>query len=153
MINDSSDSSIFIISHTVFEVSDINIMNELTMINLNRSQTNDKADILSKMIAVNKNKNKFRVFLYIEIFISKLIAENAFTEKVRTFLCIEILKRKWNNNDVKWNMNEFLFKILRIMLALTVFTVDEEDSDDIKFDISIFVIYAEAVKDFIWNKM
>ena len=94
VINDLNNSSIFTVLYTVSEVSDINMMNKLTVINSNRLQTDNKANILSKITAVNKNKNKFRVFLYIEILISKSIAKNAFTEEVRTFLCINISKKK-----------------------------------------------------------
>ncbi len=43
-------------------------------------------------------------------------------------------------------MNEFLIKILRVMLTLTAFFTDKEDSI-IRSDILTSVIYAEAVKD------
>ncbi len=49
-------------------------------------------------------------------------------------------------------MNEFLIKILRIILVLVMFSVDKEDFI-IKFNISISVIYAEAVRDSIWEEM
>ncbi len=49
-------------------------------------------------------------------------------------------------------MNEFLIKILRIMLTLTAFFTDKEDSI-IKFNILMSVIYAEAVRDSIWEEM
>ncbi len=38
------------------------------------------------------------------------------------------------------------------MLILAVFSVNKEDSV-IRSDISMFVIYAEAVKDLIWEEM
>jgi len=49
-------------------------------------------------------------------------------------------------------VNEFLIKILRIILVLVMFSVDKEDFI-IKFNISISVIYAEAVRDSIWEEM
>ena len=49
-------------------------------------------------------------------------------------------------------MNKFLIKILRIILTLTAFFTDKEDSI-IKFDILMSVIYAEAVRDLIWEEM
>jgi len=49
-------------------------------------------------------------------------------------------------------VNELLIKILRVILTLTVFSADKEDSI-IRFDILISVIYAEAVRDSIWKEM
>ena len=49
-------------------------------------------------------------------------------------------------------MNEFLIKILRIMLTFTAFFIDKEDSM-IRSDILTLVIYAEAVRDSIWEEM
>jgi len=43
-------------------------------------------------------------------------------------------------------VNELLIKILRVMLTLVIFSADKEDSV-IRPDISMPVIYAEAVKD------
>ncbi len=43
-------------------------------------------------------------------------------------------------------MNEFLIKILRIMLTLIAFFIDKKDFI-IKFNILTSVIYAEAVRD------
>ncbi len=43
-------------------------------------------------------------------------------------------------------MNEFLIKILKAILTLTVFSIDKEDSV-IKSDISISIIYVEVVRD------
>ncbi len=43
-------------------------------------------------------------------------------------------------------MNEFSIKILRIMLTLMTFFIDKENSV-IKFNILMFIIYAEAVRD------
>ncbi len=49
-------------------------------------------------------------------------------------------------------MNELLIKILKVMLTLTAFFTDKEDSI-IRSDISMSVIYAEAVRDSIWEEM
>jgi len=49
-------------------------------------------------------------------------------------------------------VNELLIKILRIMLTLITFFINKEDSI-IKSDILMSVIYAEAVKDSIWEEM
>jgi len=49
-------------------------------------------------------------------------------------------------------VNKFLIKILRIILILTAFSADKEDSV-IRSDILISVIYAEAVRDSIWEEM
>jgi len=49
-------------------------------------------------------------------------------------------------------VNEFLIKILKIILTLTTFFTDKENSI-IKCDISTSIIYAEAVRDSIWEEM
>jgi len=49
-------------------------------------------------------------------------------------------------------VNEFLIKILRIMLTLVMFFTDKEDFM-IRSDILISAIYAEAVRDSIWEEM
>jgi len=43
-------------------------------------------------------------------------------------------------------VNEFLIKILKVILILTAFSADKEDSI-IKLNISTSIIYAEAVRD------
>ncbi len=43
-------------------------------------------------------------------------------------------------------MNELLIKILRVILTLVMFFIDKEDFI-IKFNILMFIIYAEAVRD------
>ncbi len=43
-------------------------------------------------------------------------------------------------------MNEFLIKILKVILTFTAFSVDKEDSV-IRSDILISVIYVEIVRD------
>jgi len=49
-------------------------------------------------------------------------------------------------------VNEFLIKILRVILTLIMFFTDKEDFI-IKSDILTSVIYIEAVKDSIWEEM
>jgi len=49
-------------------------------------------------------------------------------------------------------VNEFSIKILRIMLTLTAFFTDKEDSV-IRSDILTSAIYTEAVRDSIWKEM
>ncbi len=49
-------------------------------------------------------------------------------------------------------MNEFSIKILRIILTLTAFFTDKEDSV-IRSDILTSAIYTEAVRDSIWKEM
>jgi len=49
-------------------------------------------------------------------------------------------------------VNELLIKILKVILTLIVFSADKEDSV-IKSDILTFIIYAEAVRDLIWEEM
>ncbi len=66
-------------------------------------------------------------------------------KEVRIFLHIEISKQKRNNNNNQ-DADEFSTKILRIMLTLVTFFTDKKDFV-IKSDISMSVIYVEAVKD------
>jgi len=49
-------------------------------------------------------------------------------------------------------VNELSIKILKVMLTLTAFFADKEDSI-IRSDILMSVIYAEAVRDSIWEEM
>jgi len=49
-------------------------------------------------------------------------------------------------------MNEFLIKILRIILILMMFSADKKNFI-IKFDILTSVIYAETVRDSIWEEI
>ncbi len=49
-------------------------------------------------------------------------------------------------------MNELLIKILKAILTLMTFFTDKEDSV-IRSDILMLVIYAEAVRDSIWEEM
>jgi len=73
-------------------------------------------------------------------------------KEVRIFLCVEILKWKKNNNNDDQDADKLSIKILRVMLTLVMFFIDKEDSV-IKSDISTSVIYAEAVRDSIWEEM
>jgi len=49
-------------------------------------------------------------------------------------------------------VNKLLIKISKIILTFTAFSADKEDFM-IRFDILTFVIYAEAVRDSIWEEM
>jgi len=49
-------------------------------------------------------------------------------------------------------VNELLIKILKVILTFTAFFTDKEDSI-IRFNILTFIIYAEAVRDSIWEEM
>jgi len=102
---------------------------------------------LLKLIAVNFNHNALKLFSYVKISINKINHSdiNVSTKKVKTFLCIKILKRRQKNNDI--NFNKFIIKILKIMLTLTAFTVNDKNNEYlIKIDISTSLIYAEAVR-------
>ena len=102
---------------------------------------------LLKLIAVNFNHNALKLFSYVKISINKInhLDINVSTKKVKTFLCIKILKRRQKNNDI--NFNKFIIKILKIMLTLTAFTVNDKNNEYlIKIDISTSLIYAEAVR-------
>ncbi len=67
-------------------------------------------------------------------------------KKVKTFLYIKILKRRQKNNNI--NFNELIIKILKIMLTLTAFTINNENNKySVKTDILTSLIYAEAVRD------
>ncbi len=49
-------------------------------------------------------------------------------------------------------MNELSIKILKVILILAAFFTDKKDSI-IRSNILTFVIYAEAVRDLIWEEM
>jgi len=49
-------------------------------------------------------------------------------------------------------VNEFSIKMFKIMLALITLSADKKDSA-IKFNIFMFIIYTEAVRDSIWKEM
>ncbi len=103
---------------------------------------------LLKLTVVNFNHNALKLFSYIKISVNKIshLDMSVSIKKVKTFLYIEILKRKWKNNDI--DFNEFIIKILKIMLTLTAFTVNDENNEySAKTDILTFLIYIEAVRD------
>ena len=103
-----------------------------------------------KLIAVNFNHNALKLFSYIKISVNKIshLDISISIKKVKTFLYIKILKRRQKNNDT--DFNKFIIKILRIMLTLTAFIVNDENSKySAKIDISTSLIYIEAVRDLI----
>jgi len=71
-------------------------------------------------------------------------------KKVRTFLCVEILKWKKDNNNQ--NVNEFSIKMSKIMFAFVTLSADKKKFV-IKYNIFMFIIYAEAVRDSIWKEI
>ncbi len=105
---------------------------------------------LLKLTAVNFDHNTLKLFFYVKISVNKIshLNVNVLIKKVKTFLCIKILKRRQKNNDT--DFNEFIIKILKVMLTLTAFTVNDKNSKYlVKIDISTSLIYAEAVRDLI----
>ncbi len=109
---------------------------------------------LSKLTAVNFDHNTLKLFSYVEISVNKIshLDMNVLTKRVKTFLYIEILKRRWKNNDT--DFNELITKILKVMLTLTAFTVnDENNKHSVKIDILTSLIYIEVVRDSIWEEM
>jgi len=103
---------------------------------------------LLKLTAVNFNYNTLKLFFYVEISVNKIshLDVNVSIKKVKTFLHIKILKRRQKNNNI--NFNEFMTKILRIMLTLTVFIVNDKNNEhSVRTDILTSLIYAEAVRD------
>ncbi len=73
-------------------------------------------------------------------------------KRVRTFLYVKILKRRQKDNDT--DFNELIIKILRVMLTLTAFIINDENNKySAKTNILTSLIYAEAVRDSIWEKM
>ncbi len=109
---------------------------------------------LFKLTAVNFNHNALKLFSHVKIFVNKINHSdvNISIKKVKTFLCVEILKRRWKNNDT--DFNEFMIKILRIMLTLTAFTVNDKSNEySVKTDISTSLIYIEVVRDSIWEEI
>ncbi len=103
---------------------------------------------LLKLIAVNFNYNALKLFFYIKISVNKISHSdmNVSIKKVKTFLYIKILKKRQKNNDI--DFNEFMIKILRVMLTLTAFTVNDENNKySVRTDILISLIYIEVVRD------
>jgi len=103
---------------------------------------------LLKLTAVNFDHNALKLFFYVEISVNKIshLDVSISIKRVKTFLYIEILKRRQKSNDT--DFNEFIIKILKVMLTLTAFTVNDENNKySVKTDISTSLIYAEAVRD------
>jgi len=111
-------------------------------------------NLLLKLIAINFNHNTLKLFSYVKISVNKInhLDMSVSIKKVKTFLYIKILKRRQKNNDI--DFNEFMIKILRIILILTAFIVNDESNEhSIRTNILISLIYTEAVKDSIWEEM
>jgi len=107
-------------------------------------------NLLLKLIAVNFNYNALKLFFYIEISINKIshLDVSVSIKEVKTFLYIKILKKRQKNNDI--NFNKLIIKILKVMLTLIAFTVNDKNNEySVKIDILISLIYAEAVRDLI----
>ncbi len=103
---------------------------------------------LLKLTAINFNHNALKLFSYIEISVNKIshLDINVSIKKVKTFLCIKISKRTQKNNDT--DFNKLIIKILKVILTLTAFTVNDENNKySVKTDILTSLIYAEAVRD------
>ncbi len=109
---------------------------------------------LLKLTAINFNYNALKLFFHVKISVNKInhLDVSVSTLKVKTFLYIKIWKRRQKNNNT--DFNKFIIKILRVMLTLTAFTVNDENNEySVKIDILTFLIYVEAVRDSIWRKM
>ncbi len=123
-------------------------MSSYSVVMLSEKEITD--NLLLKLIAINFNYNALKLFFHIKISVNKISHSdvNISIKKVKTFLCIKILKRRQKNNDT--DFNEFIIKILKIMLTLIAFTVNDESNEySVKTDILTSLIYAEAVRDLI----
>ncbi len=103
---------------------------------------------LLKLTVINFNHNALKLFSYVKISVNKIshLDMNISIKKVKIFLCIKILKKRQKNNDT--DFNEFIIKILKVMLTLTAFTVNDENNKySVKTDILISLIYVEVVRD------
>jgi len=103
---------------------------------------------LLKLTAVNFNHNALKLFFHVKISVNKISHLNmsVLTKKVKTFLCIKISKRRQKNNDT--DFNEFMIKILKVMLTLTAFTVNDESNEySARTDILTSLTHIEVVKD------
>ncbi len=105
---------------------------------------------LLKLTAVNFDYNTLKLFSHVKISVNKISHSDVSVsiKRVKTFLYIKILKKRQKDNDT--DFNELIIKILRVMLTLTAFTVNDENSEhSVRTDISTSLIYAKAVKDLI----
>ncbi len=103
---------------------------------------------LLKLTAINFNHNTLKLFFHIEISVNKIshLDMSILIKKVKTFLYIKILKKRQKNNNT--DFNKLITKILKIMLTLTAFTVNNKNNEhSARTDISTSLIYAEAVRD------
>jgi len=103
---------------------------------------------LLKLTAINFNHNTLKLFFHIEISVNKIshLDMSILIKKVKTFLYIKILKKRQKNNNT--DFNKLIIKILKIMLTLTAFTVNNENNEhSARTDILTSLIYAEAVRD------
>ncbi len=103
---------------------------------------------LLKLTAVNFNHNTLKLFFYVKISVNKIsyLDMSISIKKVKTFLYIKILKRRQKNNDI--DFNEFIIKILRVMLTLIAFIVNDENNKySVRTDILTSLIYVEVVRD------
>jgi len=123
-------------------------INSHSIVTLSEKEIIDNS--LLKLTVINFNYNALKLFFYVEISINKISHLNMSIsiKKVKTFLCIKILKKRQKNNDI--DFNKFIIKILRVMLTLTAFTINNENNKhSAKTDISTSLIYAEVVRDLI----
>jgi len=119
-----------------------------SVVTLSEKEITDNS--LFKLTAINFNYNALKLFSYIEISVNKIshLDMSILIKKVKTFLYIKILKRRQKNNDI--NFNEFIIKILKVMLTLTAFIVNNENNKySVKTDILTSLIYAEVVRNLI----
>ncbi len=123
-------------------------VNSHSVVMLSEKEITDNS--LFKLTTVNFDYNALKLFSYVEISVNKIshLDMSILIRKVKTFLCIKILKRRQKNNNT--DFNKFMIKILRVMLTLTAFTVNDENNEHLaKTDILTSLIYAEAVRDLI----
>ncbi len=120
------------------------LMSSHSVITLSEKEITD--NLLLKLTAINFNHNALKLFFHVKISVNKISHSdmNVSIKKVKTFLCIKILKRRQKNNNT--DFNKFIIKILRTMLTLIAFTVNDKNNKySVKTDILISLIYAEAV--------
>ncbi len=118
------------------------LTNSHSVVILSEKEITDNS--LLKLIVINFNHNTLKLFFYVKISVNKIshLDVSILIKKVKTFLYIKILKRRQKNNDT--DFNEFIIKILKVILTLTAFTVNDENNKYlVKIDILTSLIYAE----------
>ena len=118
------------------------LTNSHSVVILSEKEITDNS--LLKLIVINFNHNTLKLFFYVKISVNKIshLDVSILIKKVKTFLYIKILKRRQKNNDT--DFNEFIIKILKVILTLTAFTVNDENNKySVKIDILTSLIYAE----------